>query len=347
MGNLTLVVNLQNDHSMENVYLLWFIPILIIIIFALSAAVRKYRKRYRNNNNRIKQLNSILDVLNQKSETEIYIYNLATNTIYRFADGGLCEIDRNLFDMRNLLHPEDLSRYEREYNLAVNGRVSSRSSIYRLLDTTSNQYLDYEFAITPIEIDDTGKVAEFMFSKKNVTKMMTLMRTQKRLLDTLKFSMSSINFFYWYMDVATGETKAVDNEFNPITLTLEDIIQRGHPDDRNRMREFYNDILKSCSRTSITIRYKSNRDTDYTIYEISASAKCDKKGKPVTLYGVIKDVSDTNEYKTQLSEKVNILEAIKEDLPLGMAFFDKDGVLREVNNKHVELLGTKKTINRK
>ena len=328
---------------MRFIYIILII-LFIVVIVGLSGYVHKYKKRSQRGKHTIRQLNNILNLLNKKTNIEIFLFNVEQDTIQKLTDGKLEDIDRMRFDMPSLLHPDDKERYRREYKLALNGKVNHRSTIYRLFNTQFNKYCDYEFAITPLKVDANGKTTQFMFSKKDVTQQMELMREQQKLLDTLKFSMSSIHFFYWYMDIATQTIEAVDNNFTPITAPLEAVLAKVANNDREIIETLYCNVLQTKTRASATVMFKSSKDKAYKPYEVSANVTCDANGTPVTFYGISRDVSDTYEYKMQLNEKIRILEAIKDDLPLGMAFFDKDGIMREVNNKHIEMFGTKREL---
>lgn len=318
--------------------------LIILVILSLSRYVRKYKQRALTNKHTIEQLNEILNVLNKKSKTEIYIYNLEQDSIQKLNDGKLEPVDRLKFHMSSLLHPDDKMRYNNEHKLALDGKLNHRSAIYRMFNSQTNKYSDYEFAMTSLEVDANGKTTQFIFSKKDVTEQMEQMREQQKLLDTLKLSMSSIHFFYWHMDIATQEIEGVDNSFAPFTIPFQTVLTNIAPKDRLKIENLYCDVLQTKKQASATILFKSSKDNTYRPYEVSTNVTCDASGKPITFYGVTRDVSDTYEYKMQLNEKVRLLEAIKEDLPLGMAFFDKNGIMREVNSKHVEMFGTRKEV---
>ena len=61
--------------------------LIILVILSLSRYVRKYKQRALTNKHTIEQLNEILYVLNKKSKTEIYIYNLEQDSIQKLNDG--------------------------------------------------------------------------------------------------------------------------------------------------------------------------------------------------------------------------------------------------------------------
>ncbi len=327
-----------------DIYHISAILIVVITIISLSLFVRKYKKKATAAIEKAKQFNAILTVLNKKANTEVYLFDFDADTIQLVDDGELTAVPRKEFDMNNRLHPDDLERYRKERILGREGQLNESITHYRMLNPETNDYNDYEFVITAVDYNSSGKVSKFMFSKRDITEQMNLLREKENTIDSMKFSMSTVKFLYWKLDVATQIVQGVDNNFEPIQIPLRLLKAFVKEEDKPKMEEFYHELLDTKKRTSVIVHFKYTIDGEYCPYEMTAAVICDESGNPVTIYGVSKDISDMVEYKEKLEEKVVLLEAIKDYLPLGMAFFDKEGLMREVNNKHVEMFGTKKEL---
>ena len=169
------------------------------------------------------------------------------------------------------------------------------------------------------------------------------LESQKVILGGLKFSMQAIGFLYWEYDVKSSFFLSLYRDKGTRGNSYVDIIARFREDERHKADLFFQSLLAEKKRSDITLHFMPWTANHYIPYEITAIVECDDLGKPTRIYGVSKDISDKIQYEQQIMNKVSTLISIKDSLPLGMAFFDKHGFLKDVNNKHIEMFGTKKT----
>ena len=88
---------------MSFIYIILII-LFIVVIVGLSGYVHKYKKRAQRGKHTIRQLNNILNVLNKKTNIEIFLFNVEQDTIQKLTDGKLEDIDRMRFDKIGRAH---------------------------------------------------------------------------------------------------------------------------------------------------------------------------------------------------------------------------------------------------
>lgn len=123
-------------------------------------------------------------------------------------------------------------------------------------------------------------------------------------------------------------------------ITFSEYNSNVHTEDREKLRQFIEDLLKSDNK-HITESYRWNRGTeeqpDWRNILDQSVVEYDSNGKPITFISTLIDV--TEELRNEQAEK-EILEKYSKVFNMslvGLALYDKNGVLLNTNNKMREI----------
>ena len=61
----------------------------------------------------------------------------------------------------------------------------------------------------------------------------------------------------------------------------------------------------------------------------------------MALYGIQKDITEKHNFENKIKEQLELLETLKNNMPVGMNFYDRNGILQDTNNYQRKLVGMK------
>lgn len=170
-------------------------------------------------------------------------------------------------------------------------------------------------------------------AKESVSKL--LLTKQEQLIRELNMALKSASTIRWRRDESTGEVFMVNHSMNEVNISIDKSFKLVNTEeDAIRLKDFLKN-LSDQKIQSIIIHHKTPWDDTYKPYEISALAVRNSSGELTqAAYGVCRDISETYYFQQQLTEKVELLETIKESMPIGLSIFNREGAL-ESNNKAI------------
>ena len=112
-----------------------------------------------------------------------------------------------------------------------------------------------------------------------------------------------------------------------------------HESYRKELMAIFEQLMSTREPMSTISWQKYACDEDYKPYEVCCNISCDKDDRPVSLYGISRDISEVHTYQQQLKEKIKLLETIKDNMPVGMFIFDKNGLLIDMNKTQNSFTG--------
>lgn len=328
----------------RDLYLLFFGALFFLILFAILYWLMR-RRVYRATHeilatkNQIEGLNRLINMLNNKIGTIIFINDEKTKSIYHLHDGSFRPYHLDYEDFVSLIHPDDLSFALKEREEFVNGVQKEINSTIRLFNKSLDKYCHYNVVLCPLKYDQNGIVYKYICSLHNDTKQQELIRQQDELIHTMNMAISTSNLMRWQYDIASNTIKYVDTCLTEFILTPEEAIHMTAPEDRTKLEEAVKDLLRDGKSQSVQIWKKYGKDEHYKLYEINFMINFDSDNEPISIFGIARDISEIHDYQSLLKEKIELLETIKNNMPVGMYIYDRNGVLIDVNDTLVRFLG--------
>ena len=114
-----------------------------------------------------------------------------------------------------------------------------------------------------------------------------------------------------------------------------------HPDDIPRCMEFLNSVVKLGQKQGgVEYRVRSKDGTWYW-HTSSAVPLKDASGKIIGFYGVARDITERKNMEDALKKDEERYRVIVDQSPIAIEFYDKTGVLQNVNSACLRLFGIK------
>ena len=165
-----------------------------------------------------------------------------------------------------------------------------------------------------------------------MTKDMDSKRQKARLALILKTGRLRLWFFYpatrhyCYL----SETGDYEREYNPA-----EFCQQFHRDENERLSSIIYDICDGKQVTAkMSLRSRAKNESDCRYYEVSISvASRDAQGTPTSLMGIQHDVTEEYRRKEKIRQLLVRYHTIFNSSLLSMLFYDKNGVLTDINER--------------
>ena len=172
----------------------------------------------------------------------------------------------------------------------------------------------------------------FITNIRSMQQEMDTMKQKARLALILKTSKLRLWFFhpatrhYFYL-TDTGE---YDREYNPAEFA-----QFFHRDDLDLMRKIIFDVCEGKQeKGKVMIRNRADNDADCRYYDMSISvAHRDANGEPSLIMTIQHDITEERRRQDKVNEMLIRYQTIFNSSLLDMLYYDKDGVLRDINER--------------
>lgn len=143
--------------------------------------------------------------------------------------------------------------------------------------------------------------------------------------------------------IITGENYARLLGYDPVSFveTQDDLIERMHPDDRERVIQFYNDYLEDkISEYKVEYRQKTSNGQYKWFLSLGRLVDKNEPNKPTRMVGSHIDI-DTSKYNEQkLIESEERFKRIFENAPIGLLRFDENAIIENCNEHFAQIIGS-------
>ena len=298
------------------VYLYWLIGIIFII--TLSSVIVSYILKIKVNKavSEISFLNKSLNMMNRKANIEIFMYDVEKGKISILRNGKYHATDIDINNINDNVHPEDKEKYLADYfsrKKIINDEVILN---LRLFEPYKNKYCFYEIVLLPIfSRKEGGRPKKYLFTKRDETEQKELIESQEELITRFNIALNSGKLLRWEYDIEEQISKVIDVNNKEYSFTGHEGIDRIHSEDRETFIMFMTQ-LKSGNKdvASIEVKIKEMGEENFKPYEITAKIRFDEDRKPIALYGIWRDISEIDNYKAQLKEKIVQLKKANAEL---------------------------------
>lgn len=260
---------------------------------------------------------------------EIWNFNVENQQFYLLKDGKFEKVNITFGKLLCLIHPDDTEDFHALLSSLVEGERDNGNIIYRIKSRAGGHiYIECNINVTH---DKTGRVISLIASCLNVTERQNNIISQNNIINSLNMAMDAGHIVAWSYDIKSRTHKILygDNVDDGV-YTAQLII---HPDDVEKYNNYINELIAGdTSYKSIVIRAKINEDSPYCHFEMSIKVIYGINNEPVSLIGIRKDLSDIYFWQEKLKFTRELLKAVYDNLPIGFIFFDKEGIMKDIND---------------
>ena len=259
-----------------------------------------------------------------------------------------------------LFHPEDQGRISRHVEAVTNAADDDVLEIEYRFKTVDGRWKWFFSRDTVLERGEDGKVLRLLgiFLDISDRKKVEESLDDSRLL--LKVILENSLDAAYRRDLRAGRCDYMSPSIERITgftleergaMTIEDMFQQIHPDDRHRTEQAIEGALK-CGKGLLEYRFRA-KSGSYRWLADTIRVLADSDGRPAYRIGNIRDVTERKENEERierqkkeldatnermLKEKAR-LEAVMEALPVGVAILDASGSVVRVNRAYKQVWG--------
>ncbi|MGL5682193.1 MAG: ATP-binding protein [Marinifilaceae bacterium] len=283
------------------------------------------------------ELQDCIDMLIKESYLNIFMYDSEKDKVYELKNGEFRKTDINFQHSIKLVHPEDREKYLHKYRNQVSISKEKTTINIRVFENELQRYCDYEYIFNPLQWDENGNVIRYIYSRRNETKQRETLRKQKEIIDNLNLSLHAANLLLWEYDMINNVGQINGASQLQFNLTDKEIFKHIHPDDMHYAERLHE--IAERENHPIIIRIKFKGTAIYQPYEVYTQIRYDENSTPIALYGILRNITEITQFQQLLTEKIELLEAIKNHMPVGMMFYDKDGYFKDINLAMTESIG--------
>ncbi len=316
--------------------LLAAITTLIAVVFRHK--VRKAVSEINNANGLILDLNRSINFLIGKSSVSIFISDLKNKSLYKYEKGNFSKTKYTFEKIVEHIHPDDKSLFDNCFKDLIEKKIDKVEFSIRIYSYEYNKYLDFAITAT-IQYDAQGNDPKTLFSLIDETRQKELIRNKSQVIESLDLALKSAKLILWEYDLKNNENIFKTENSLSYNVSDSEILEMLHHDDVKEFLHFIDNVKNRQQITNVIIvRLKLLNSDKYKPYEITALLKSDEENNSLSVFGILRDVSEIFDYQSRLNEKIKQLETIKDNLPYGIAYFDKNENLCEINEFLINFL---------
>ncbi len=352
-----------------------------IIVITRDITERKYYEE------RLNETNYMLQLSIEASNLGIWVQDFKENKIFRFGKWAEMlgyspeEVSDLVDNWKNLIHPEDRQKVEKIIKEHEGGIVPEFKVEHRLLCKSGNyKWILNQGMVT--ERDNEGKplkAAGIHLDIDNIKKTQdALYKSEER----FQFAAKASNDIIYDWDVTTKEALFSESYimlfgYSNNTVKFNDWIESIHPEDREKILKYTNDIIDVHGNTW-TCEYRIKKSDGTYVYLLDRGYVIrNKDDNPIRLIGSLMDLTERknaeeelNKYKHHLEELVEertekldiqniFLRTLIDTIPVPVFVKNYNGLYTDVNpafeklfkirkedivNKSAEVLFSEKTV---
>ncbi len=243
------------------------------------------------------------------------------------------------------VHTEDLQQTITAINQCLSGKTSKFETEFRFL-TKSGSWMWIRSRGKLVEWDINNKPIRFIGTHSDITR-----RKEAEIeINNLKIKQSAmianISDVIAIIDkngIIKYKSPNITQQFGwkPEELVGKPTWITVHPDDTHNLKNIFSRFSFGSEKTAkLEFRYK-HKNGKYSPVHITARNMLDNPD----INGILMnyhDISERKEYQEKLQESEKQYRTIVEDAPIGILYFDKNGVIYDCNNVFVNIIGSSK-----
>jgi len=162
----------------------------------------------------------------------------------------------------------------------------------------------------------------------------------------LELAMQVANMAWWEMDIHSGDVAIGNRKKEMIGYSsnkfnyFDDFIKLVHPDDVDKALKSMENLIHGVEdKYEVEYRVLNNYGEYKWYYDIGSVSKSDNIGNPLTISGLMLDISDRKQTEKELTDQKQFFEQMFMQSSLSTQILDKDGWCERINPKLTQLFG--------
>ena len=232
-----------------------------------------------------------------------------------------------------------------EHWLKINNRVFAGEIIDEEYEfEIKGQMRSYQQIVFPIK--EVGRIVGIAGFNIDITDKKIVEEKVRQSNVRLELAMQISNMAWWEMDILTGNVRFGIHKtemigFPPERFThYKDFMELIHPDDYEKaMTSMRNHMYGNTDKYEMEYRILTSSGDYKWFYDIGSISKRDENGKPLTVSGLVVDVTYRKDAEKELADQKRFFEQMFMQSSLSTQILDKDGWCERVNPKLSEIFG--------
>lgn len=251
---------------------------------------------------RISELNKSITSLIRDSHIDVYVYDELKKELYQFSDGEFKVAGFELVDIERRIHPDDANQYYNDYSDIIYGRKESLVSLVRIYNPETKRFEEYEHVINALKYDSEGKATRYMYTKRNTTQLIEEDIEKNRIAVNMHLALRGGNLMSWSFDTDNKMNKVITANNEELNFHIDEFRPLIHLDDREKFDLLLSSFIEhQLTEQQLELRVALLNPDSYTRYLITAMS-FSHNNHPLMIFGVWKDLSEIEQYQTQLNE---------------------------------------------
>lgn len=298
------------DEKPASWYVIWILIAVVIIIiflvctvFLLRKLVRKATLESKKSYNKIVELHQSINLLIRGGKMEIFMYDTREMMLYTLNNEDFTRQPITKDELYSKIHFEDKKKYYNEFYRFIDGEIDILTARIRVFNNAKNKYLYYDYVVKPIYKDFTGKVYRFIYSRKDETSKIEKIQKQEELIKSFNLALKAAKLARWEFDLVKNIIRIYKkDDSSEVIIPNNKIHEFIHPSDRQIFDAYIEKALFMNEIDTIILKLKSQDNDTFKQCEISSLINYDENHNPISIYGIIKDISDINDYQQRIFE---------------------------------------------
>lgn len=267
---------------------------------------------------------------------------------------------------REITHPDDVDLGIRMQESLLKGEAERALFEKRYLHKNGN-IIWAELSIR-LQKDAEGKPLYFIAMAQDITERKHAEEEIRESNSRMELAMETANMSWWKMDIKTGEVAFARQKAQMLGYSPEhfrhflDFVGLIHPDDREQAMEAMRSHLDGrADKYEVQYRIRSKSGEYQWFYDIGTITACTPAGKPLTVTGLVLNISKQKKIESELTDAMlraeksqqelqvrneelksrnDFIQIILDNLPIGVALNNIDeGTSTYMNKKFEEIYG--------
>jgi len=254
---------------------------------------------------------------------------------------------RSLEGWLDIAHPDDREMMSTYFIEEVVAKRNAFNKEYRIIRKSDGE-TRWVLGLGKLSFDAEDNITEMIGTIQDITERKNdedaLLRNNTR----LELALKAANMAWWEMDLPTGNVifekrKAEMLDFPPEKFKrYTDFSALVHPDDQERTIDAMRAHLSgSVDKYEVEYRIKSASEEYRWFYDIGSVTKRDSQGKPLTVAGLVLNISERKEAEELLKTSNEFNEYLMQTIPFGMDIVDEYGNILFQNQNFENVFGKK------
>ena len=337
------------NQSQSYTWLFWLVVILLAVLLLSSLLYWYIKRKIRNISSKLKSSNDHLHSVNHlislsvdESEVKIYMYDIEENQFYTLQDGDFIESYNENKEIDALIHPNDRPTFEKCIDEILHGIKNKIIYSIRLYEKEKGRYVDYEYTAVCVK-DEFDHVARILYSRREEGRNKILMRRQEETIQCLESIVNAADMLRWYYDSANDTYRIVDSTSNRYTFSGSQWLDLIAQTDHSAYIHFIDNVMLSDDEPNVIETHLALPDNEVPeLYKLTVIDRQSKGNETVSLSGVMTKVPSLSIEEPINNNENRYSNEIYNNIPVGIIFLDKNGVLQEVNQFFKNIMSIEK-----